>query len=61
MRSGINCSLTKLEVETAVKLRIFDLRAARGLQVPGDRLDFLQRAEVHWSGDGMSAMVTWEE
>jgi hypothetical protein len=59
MKSGVNCKLTSAEVEVAVKLRIYDLRQARRLPVPDDRLDFLQRAQVHWAGDGV--MVTWEE
>jgi hypothetical protein len=60
MKSGVNCKLTKIEVETAVKTRVHELRLARGLQVPTNLLDFLQRATVHWTEDG-SAMVTWEE
>jgi hypothetical protein len=60
MKSGVNCKLTLAEVEAAVKLRIYELRDARGLTVPSDRLDFIQRSAVHWLGDG-SAMVTWEE
>ena len=60
MKSGVNCKLTLAEVEAAVKLRIYELRDARGLTVPSDRLDFLQRSAVHWLTDG-SAMVTWEE
>jgi len=60
MKSGINCKLTKLEVEAAIKLRVHELRTSRGLQVPSNLLDFLQRAVVHWTDDG-SAMVTWEE
>ncbi len=60
MKSGVNCKLTTAEVEAAVKLRTYELRVARGLQIPGDRLDFLERAAVHGIGDG-SAMVTWEE
>jgi hypothetical protein len=60
MKSGINSRLTRAEVEAAVKLRVYELRQSRGLQVPLDRLDFLRRAAVHWADDG-SAMVTWEE
>jgi hypothetical protein len=60
MKSGINCKLTLAEVEDAVKLRTYDLRLARRLAVPEDRLDFLQRSAVHWMPDG-TAMVTWEE
>jgi hypothetical protein len=60
MKSGVNCKLTRDEVEAAVKIRTYELRKARGLDVPDDRLDFLQRSAVHWTPDG-SAMVTWEE
>jgi hypothetical protein len=60
MKSGVNCKLTPVEVEAAVKLRTYELRKARGLAVPDDSLDFLQRSAVHWLQDG-SAMVTWEE
>ena len=60
MKSGVNCKLTRLEVEAAIKLRVHELRSARGLQVPANVLDFLQRAAVHWTGDG-EAMITWEE
>jgi hypothetical protein len=60
MKSGVNCKLTLAEVEVAVKIRIYELRVARGLPVPEDRLDFVQRSAVHWQVDG-TAMVTWEE
>jgi hypothetical protein len=60
MKSGINCKLTRAEVEHAVKLRVHEIRRSRGLPVPVDPVDFLQRASVHWSDDG-GAMVTWEE
>jgi len=60
MKSGINCMLTRTEVEHAVKLRVHELRRARGLPVPADPVDFLQRASVHWVEAG-AAMVTWEE
>jgi hypothetical protein len=60
MMSGVNCKLTSSEVDDAVKLRTYEIRVARGLAVPSDRLDFLQRAAVHWMPDG-SAMLTWEE
>ena len=60
MKSGVNCKLTRGEVEVAVKLRIYELREQRGLSVPRDRLDFIQRSSVHWAQDG-AAMVTWEE
>jgi hypothetical protein len=60
MKSGINCKMTKPEVEHAIKLRVHELRRSRGLPVPADPIDFLQRASVHWADDG-GAMVTWEE
>jgi len=60
MKSGVNCKLTRLEVEAAIKIRVHELRLARGLQVPTNLLDFLQRAAVHWT-DGGEAMITWEE
>ena len=59
MKSGVSCKLTQAEVVAAVKLRAYELRKARGLAVPGDELDFLQRSAVHWLPDG--AAVTWEE
>ena len=60
MKSGVNCKLTAAEVEAGVKLRCYELRKARGLSVPADSLDFLQRSSVHWLAD-YSAMVTWED
>ena len=59
MQTGTNCKLTQAEVDQAVKLRTHHLCLARGIAVPEDPVDFLNRAQVHWvAGDG--AMVTWE-
>lgn len=60
MQSGHNCKLTKAEAEQAVKMRARQLCLARGIDVPGDEIDFLNRAQVHWiAGDG--PMITWED
>lgn len=60
MQSGRSCKLTQAEAEQAVKMRAHALCLARGLDVPSDLVDFLNRAQVHWlAGDG--PMVTWED
>ena len=59
MQSGVNCKLTPEEVEQAVKIHTHALCVARGIRVPESLVDFLNRAQVHWS-EG-AAMVTWEQ
>ena len=60
MKSGHTCKLTMAEAEQAIKLRARELCVARGVAVPDDQLDFLNRAEVHWLGED-GPMVTWED
>ena len=59
MQSGVNCKLTAAEVEQAIKIHTHGLCRARGISVPESLVDFLNRAQIHWSGG--SAMITWEQ
>lgn len=60
MQTGRNCKLTQAEADQAVKMRAREICLARGIDVPTDPIDFLNRTQVHWiSGSG--PMVTWED
>jgi hypothetical protein len=60
MQCGHNCQLTPAEADQAVKVRAHELCRARGLDVPVDLIDFLNRTQVHWISGG-GPMVTWED
>jgi hypothetical protein len=64
---GRRAQLPRRLVEQAILKHLADLCKARGVQVPADQIDFLNRAKIYFlDGQGKavslaSAMVTWEE
>lgn len=56
----VNLQLFPYQVDAAIKERVVDLMAARGIVLPTvDVADFVQRARVRWNADG-GATVTIE-
>jgi hypothetical protein len=56
---GFSCSLTHDQVSQCVKARALKFAQSRGIALPTDEADFIQRAKIHWGADG-SAAVTLE-
>ena len=57
---GRSVHLPRRVVDQAVVAHVARVLSARGVQVPSDPVDFLNRARVHLEDDG-AAIVTWEE
>ena len=57
---GFSITLTREQVEQAIKARAMKFARSKGVVVPADETDFQFRAKVHWeAGDG-SVAVTLE-
>ena len=56
---GFSITLTRDQVEQAIKARAIKVAASRGVSIPTDETDFQFRARVHWLPDS-SAAVTLE-
>jgi hypothetical protein len=54
---GFSITLTKEQVEQAIKARAMKFAAAKGVVVPADETDFQFRAVVRWLGDGAAAVT----
>lgn len=54
---GFSITLSREQVEQAIKARALKFAAAKGVTVPADETDFQFRAKVHWTQDGGAAVT----
>ncbi len=69
MNYGTHIQLTPQEIDQAIRLRAYEVAKSRGLPVPPDLVDYLNRSKTHIStgperapiaNDTLTAMITWE-
>lgn len=54
---GFSVTLTRSQVEQAIKARALQFAKSKGVQVPSDETDFSHRAVVRWQEDGAAAVT----
>ena len=54
---GFSITLSRDQVEQAIKARALKFAGAKGVTVPADETDFQFRARVHWTQDGGAAVT----